>query len=280
MFYAKSSEGNAAVKSSALVLAVACLVLQAVYPINAAAELVLSVSPGVSLSPGNATIGGVATGPLNGTTYGPVGYASAPGGTTGFVTSSFVIPVSSGSYQLVWEVSDVGDTIINSALAIDNVRITSGSSTALLFGFESGIPAGFSSFAGSVSGTSAAVANLAPTEGARFAFIDTTGSYNTAMGTNGSRLISTMFSAAAGDIIAIDTAFLTNDATSSFGDYGFAALSMNGGASYSTVLFTAVAPQGTVAVPEIDPAGFGSVAALVTGALGLIERRRLKAKAA
>ena len=30
-------------------------------------------------------------------------------------------------------------------------------------------------------------------------------------------------------------------------------------------------------VPEIDPAGFGSVAALITGALGLIERRRLKA---
>ena len=33
-------------------------------------------------------------------------------------------------------------------------------------------------------------------------------------------------------------------------------------------------------VPEIDPAGMGSVLALVTGALGLLERRRLKAKAA
>jgi len=31
------------------------------------------------------------------------------------------------------------------------------------------------------------------------------------------------------------------------------------------------------AVPEIDPAGMGSVLALVTGALGLLERRRLKA---
>ncbi len=31
------------------------------------------------------------------------------------------------------------------------------------------------------------------------------------------------------------------------------------------------------AVPEIDPAGIGSVLALVTGALGLLERRRLKA---
>ena len=30
-------------------------------------------------------------------------------------------------------------------------------------------------------------------------------------------------------------------------------------------------------VPEIDPAGMGSVLALVTGALGLVERRRLKA---
>jgi hypothetical protein len=34
------------------------------------------------------------------------------------------------------------------------------------------------------------------------------------------------------------------------------------------------------AVPEIDPAGMGSVLALITGALGLLERRRLKAKVA
>ena len=33
-------------------------------------------------------------------------------------------------------------------------------------------------------------------------------------------------------------------------------------------------------VPEIDPTGMGSVAALLTGALGLLERRRLKANAA
>ena len=33
-------------------------------------------------------------------------------------------------------------------------------------------------------------------------------------------------------------------------------------------------------VPEIDPAGMGSVLALVTGALGLLERRRMKAKLA
>jgi ubiquitin len=36
--------------------------------------------------------------------------------------------------------------------------------------------------------------------------------------------------------------------------------------------------QGSAAVPEIDPAGMGSVLALVTGALGLLDRRRLKAK--
>jgi hypothetical protein len=30
------------------------------------------------------------------------------------------------------------------------------------------------------------------------------------------------------------------------------------------------------AVPEIDPAGMGSILALVTGALGLLERRRVK----
>jgi len=37
---------------------------------------------------------------------------------------------------------------------------------------------------------------------------------------------------------------------------------------------------GPAAVPEIDPASFGSVLALVTGTLGLLERRRLKVKAA
>jgi len=38
-----------------------------------------------------------------------------------------------------------------------------------------------------------------------------------------------------------------------------------------------VASGGTpISIPEIDPAGIGSVLALVTGALGLLERRRLK----
>jgi hypothetical protein len=45
--------------------------------------------------------------------------------------------------------------------------------------------------------------------------------------------------------------------------------------------FRLAGPTGSpAAVPEIDPAGMGSVLALVTGALGLLERRRLKAKLA
>ena len=41
----------------------------------------------------------------------------------------------------------------------------------------------------------------------------------------------------------------------------------------------AVGDTGVSAVPEIDPAGFGSVLALVLGALGMIERRRQQATA-
>jgi len=69
-------------------------------------------------------------------------------------------------------------------------------------------------------------------------------------------------------------------------NYGWVAVSKTassltfGEASVETTINTpiaagAVAP--TSSVPEIDPAGMGSVLALVTGALGLLERRRLKA---
>jgi hypothetical protein len=54
----------------------------------------------------------------------------------------------------------------------------------------------------------------------------------------------------------------------------------SGGDPYVSLLLLNAVPTPSSAVPEIDPAGFGSVAALVTGALGLIERRRLKAKVA
>ena len=64
-------------------------------------------------------------------------------------------------------------------------------------------------------------------------------------------------------------------------------LSSQTGGFYSTNVegdflgFRLAAPVAVpVGVPEIDPAGFGSVAAILTGAIGLIERRRLKATAA
>ena len=44
----------------------------------------------------------------------------------------------------------------------------------------------------------------------------------------------------------------------------------------STIGFRLASPVSGSAVPEIDPAGMGSVLALVSGALGLLERRRLK----
>jgi formylglycine-generating enzyme required for sulfatase activity len=47
---------------------------------------------------------------------------------------------------------------------------------------------------------------------------------------------------------------------------------------YSRLGFRLASPASSPSgVPEIDPAGMGSVLALVTGALGLLERRRLKA---
>lgn len=54
--------------------------------------------------------------------------------------------------------------------------------------------------------------------------------------------------------------------------------SINGMPDSFAVNFYGVSSELTVpsAVPEIDPAGMGSVLALITGALGLLERRRLK----
>ncbi len=45
----------------------------------------------------------------------------------------------------------------------------------------------------------------------------------------------------------------------------------------SLIGFRLASPVSSAPVPEIDPAGMGSVLALVTGALGLLERRQLKA---
>ena len=44
----------------------------------------------------------------------------------------------------------------------------------------------------------------------------------------------------------------------------------------SLIGFRLAGPVSSSAVPEIDPAGMGSILALVSGALCLLERRRLK----
>lgn len=178
------------------------------------------ISPGVTLTPGVAPLDGVATGPLNGITYGPSAFSGNTGGTTGFVNSSFIFPVA-GTFRLVWEVSDEGNRSFDSALAIDNV-VLNGSS---LSSFESGIPAAFTT-RGTVA-TSGAVPNLAPTEGDSFAFLDTTGLFpsifDTVDTTSGSRLISSAFDVGVGDVLTMDLAFLTNDGAS-FQDFGIAAV--------------------------------------------------------
>lgn len=181
------------------------------------------IDPGVSLTPPPPIfLDGVATGPLNGITYGPFGFGGNTGGTTGFVNAGFTVGAS-GFYQLVWEVANALAPNQPSALAIDNVRLNGN----LLYGFESGIPADFTTL-GLVS-TSGAVANLAPTEGSAFAFLDTTGDavpiFDTVDGTNGSRLDSPLLTLQAGDTLSLDLAFLTLDGDI-FHDYGVAALAV------------------------------------------------------
>ncbi len=71
------------------------------------------------------------------------------------------------------------------------------------------------------------------------------------------------------------------DPTFNVGTFGWY-FSINGMPTDNAANFYGVSSELTVpnAVPEIDPAGMGSVLALITGALGLLERRRLKAKVA
>ena len=63
------------------------------------------------------------------------------------------------------------------------------------------------------------------------------------------------------------------------GDYAYASVesSIYGISETLTVASPSASPS---SVPEIDPAGMGSVLALVTGALGLLERRRLRGRLA
>lgn len=90
-------------------------------------------SPGVTLSPSTVDFQGNVVGPLDGSVYGPLrgpgdgcaqlGLPMHPlGGSMGWVMTSYT--PSPGTYQLFFEVDNALDTIGPSALAIDNVRIT------------------------------------------------------------------------------------------------------------------------------------------------------------
>jgi hypothetical protein len=178
------------------------------------------IDPGATLTPNPAFLDGNAVGPINGITYGPFAFGANQGGTTGWVHVSYTL-TTGGPFRLVWEVSDVIDHTRASALAIDNVRL----GNALLYGFEGGIPGGFVRLGS--TGTSGAVTDLSPTQGAEFAWLDTTGNapavYDTVDGTFGSRLYSTMFTATAGTVLSMDLAFMTNDG-GPFHDYGIVVL--------------------------------------------------------
>jgi hypothetical protein len=84
-----------------------------------------ALSPGVTLTPSPLfDFQGIQDGPLpDGTVYGPQRFpTTANGGATGWVTSSYT--PGPGTYRLFFVVSDVFDTVVDSALVIDNIRTT------------------------------------------------------------------------------------------------------------------------------------------------------------
>jgi hypothetical protein len=183
------------------------------------------IDPSVTISPNPALLDGNAVGPLNGYTYGPFGGIGDTGGTTGFVNVSYTVQTT-GTFQLIWEVSNVTGAPGQSALATDNVQLNGNP----LFNFQPGglgvLPPGLSG-AGTF-GTSAAINGLSPSGGdAAFAWIDTTGGltpiFDTVDGQSASRLFSATFDASAGMSLSLDAAFLTSDG-GPFDDYGIVAL--------------------------------------------------------
>lgn len=119
-------------------------------------------------------------------------------------------------------------------------------------GFESGIPAAWTSFG--TTGASLAVPNLSPTQGTKFAFMQTPGTTTTSFGgTGGSTLQSDAFAASAGDILGLDFNFLTNDGTTGFRDFAYVQL-LN---SSNAVVATVANANTTGAVDQAVPA-FGS----------------------
>jgi hypothetical protein len=208
-----------------------------------------AISPGVTLNPAAPIdLGGVATGPLNGQTYGPGAFSGGTntGGRTPWVNVSYTVTPGDVGLPLFVEVANVGDMAFQSGLALDNVRING----SLFTSFEGGIPASFTT-SGFVI-TSGAVTNLSATDGATFLFMDTTGApgavFDTVDGTNAGNLFAEL-GLVAGDVLSFDITFMTTDGTTTFHDYGLAALGV----------------PGVVGVPEPS-----SIALLGLGALGLI----------
>lgn len=81
-----------------------------------------AISAGVTLTPSSAYFNGLSTGPIGGDSYGPGSFNGGPGGSTGWVTVNYTVPTT-GSYRLFFLVSDVGDTSVDSGLAVDEIGL-------------------------------------------------------------------------------------------------------------------------------------------------------------
>jgi hypothetical protein len=190
-----------------------------------------AISAGVTLSQATGGFDGNSVGPLpDGSTYGPFGYNGNAGGSTGWVTTSYVLPTS-GTYQLVWEVANTINCAGADALATDNIAINGSSIFTFSNGGVGALPSGFSGLGN--YGTSGAVNDLPPSGGSgAFAYMDVQPPpsstnvapiFDTVDGYSASRIYSATFTANANDVLTLDVAFLTSDG-SPYDDYGVVAL--------------------------------------------------------
>jgi hypothetical protein len=142
----------------------------------------------------------------------------------------------------------------------------------LIESFEAvGIPAGWTLSTGGIGGSSAAVTNVAPTEGSRFGFIDTRGTTDTTgltPGTGetvGTMLTSTGFAVLAGEVLRLDLNFLTNNGSVGFEDFALVRLLDSSTSSVVATLYNAYnrtgnAAAGDPAVPCTFPGNVGCLA--------------------
>jgi PEP-CTERM motif len=190
-----------------------------------------AISAGVTLTQARGGFDGNLVGPLpDGSTYGPFGFNGNAGGSTGWVTTSYVVPTS-GTYQLIWEVANTINCAGSDALVTDNVAINGSPIFAFTPGGVGALPSGF--FGAGNYGTSGAVNDLAPSGGsAAFAYMDVQPPpsstnvapiFDTVDGYSASRIYSATFTANANDVLTLDVAFLTSDG-SPYDDYGVVAL--------------------------------------------------------